>query len=751
MSGHSLAAWLRAQDDHRLAALLRARPDLATPSPADTTVLATRAGIRASIARACEDLDSFTLTVLEGLLLAGADTGPVPVGSVTALLGKGVTAKAVKAAVGTLRDRALAWGPDSALSVPPAAVEGVTRYPGGLGRPHPELDGVDLAPVLASLDEDERRLLETLAGGQPTGRTRDAGQVVPLEKARTPVQKLLARGLLLRQDTETVELPRQVGIALRGGKPFGTVEVAEPALDTGAYNQSTVDATSAGAAMELLRQVEALLTLWTDEPPPVLRSGGLGVRELRRAAKVLDVDEARAGLLAELVVGANLVGDSEGGEPEWVPTTAADAWLVGLPEQRWATLAQAWLDLPRLPGLYGRRDDKDRPLGVLSEELRRPVAPRERRRVLDVLAELPAGATVKDVRQLSALLAWRAPRRGGRLRDDLVHWTVDEGTAVGILALNAMSGPGRTLLSEGPAAAAKTMGDALPAPVDHVLVQADLTVVAPGPLEPDLASDIALVADVESAGGATVYRVTEATARRALDSGRTAADLHELFRTRSRTPVPQALTYLIDDVARRHGRLRGGAAGSFLRCDDPVLLAEVLASAEADRLELRRIAPTVLVSPLPLAEVLDGLRSAGFAPAAEGPDGQVLDLRPAVRRIPARTRAHRRPVVPTGPSEEQLLSVVAAMKAGDAAAATKRGATISPADSATTLALLRQASEAGRNVWLGFVDNHGVASQLVVTPVSVAGGMLEGFDQSHGAVRRFPVHRITSVALVEDA
>ena len=60
-----------------------------------------------------------------------------------------------------------------------------------------------------------------------------------------------------------------------------------------------------------------------------------------------------------------------------------------------------------------------------------------------------------------------------------------------------------------------------PEPLDHFLVQADLTVVAPGPLEPSLAIDIGQVADVESAGSATVYRVTEASVRRALDIGRT--------------------------------------------------------------------------------------------------------------------------------------------------------------------------------------------------------------------------------------
>ena len=73
-----MAEWLRTQDDAPLSALLRARPDLATPPPADTSVLATRAATRASVARACEDLDSFTLAVLDALVVAGADTTPVP-------------------------------------------------------------------------------------------------------------------------------------------------------------------------------------------------------------------------------------------------------------------------------------------------------------------------------------------------------------------------------------------------------------------------------------------------------------------------------------------------------------------------------------------------------------------------------------------------------------------------------------------------------------------------------------------------
>ena len=70
-------------------------------------------------------------------------------------------------------------------------------------------------------------------------------------------------------------------------------------------------------------------------------------------------------------------------------------------------------------------------------------------------------------------------------------------------------------------------------------------------------------------------------------------------------------------------------------------------------------------------------------------------------------------------------------------------------DTAATLALLREAIEQNSQVWIDFVDSRGVASQRVVDPFRVGGGVLEGRDVSHGAVRQYPLHRITSASLVE--
>src|SRR5204862_3700425 len=159
----------------------------------------------------------------------------------------------------------------------------------------------------------------------------------------------------------------------------------------------------------------------------------------------------------------------------------------------------------------------------------------------------------------------------------------------------ALSPAGRHLLDGDPAAAARALATLLPAPVDHVLLQADMTAVAPGPLTRDLGRELALLADVESTGHATVYRFSEQSVRRALDAGRSATEIHELLTHVSSTPVPQPLTYLVDDIARRHGRIRIGVASAYIRCDDDAALGELMSDRRAAVLGLWKFVLIVFV------------------------------------------------------------------------------------------------------------------------------------------------------------
>ena len=67
-----------------------------------------------------------------------------------------------------------------------------------------------------------------------------------------------------------------------------------------------------------------------------------------------------------------------------------------------------------------------------------------------------------------------------------------------------------------------------------------------------------------------------------------------------------------------------------------------------------------------------------------------------------------------------------------------------------TVETLRAAARERRSVCIGFVDGHGVAGEQVLEPTSVGGGVVEGRDSVDGGLHRVPLHRITSIALVED-
>lgn len=740
-----LGSWLADLPDGRLIRLLELRPDLAQPPPGSIAALAARAQARQSLRAATDELDFLRLAVIDTLLVLHAESAPVTVTKLFALIGDRVRQTDVVGALDDLTHRALVWG-DTELQVAADAGAGLPWQPGQAILEDESRTAAQVAALIDELDGAELLVLDKLMEGSPMGRTRDAAAGTAPDR---PVPRLLATGLLRRIDAETVILPRQVGHVLRGEVP-GPTQLTPPDPVVATVTAADADAAAAGAVIDLLRELDALLENLGTTPVAELRSGGLGIREVKRLAKVIRIDEPRLSLILELAAAAGLIAsgmpdprpNDDGQGPFWAPTVAADRFADVSTADRWRLLASTWLDLPARPALIGTRGPDAKPYGALSNSLYSTAAPLDRRLVLEMLAELPPGAGV-DETSASAALIWRRPRWAKRLQPGPVADLLGEGYLLGLVGRGAISTPGRTLLTRDDAAAVEAMSRALPAPIDHFLVQADLTVVVPGPLERRLAEELGAVATIESAGAATVYRVSEPSIRHALDIGKTAGALHALFRKHSKTPVPQALTYLIDDVARRHGQLRVGMAASFVRCEDPALLAQAVAAAEPEQLGLRVLAPTVAVSQAPMAETLAALRAAGFVPAAEDSTGTIVDIRARGARVPApQRRAHH--AIPR-PSSETLNALVAVLrKVSTAPFANVR------VDPAVAMSRLRRAAQQGATVVIAYVDAAGVATQRVVSPASVVGGQLLAFDSASGRAREFAIHRITSVVSADD-
>ncbi|OBB73533.1 helicase-associated domain-containing protein [Mycobacterium sp. 852014-52144_SCH5372336] len=746
-SGLPLGAWLADLPDDRLVRLLELRPDLTQPPPGSVAALAARAQARQSVKAATDDLDFLRLAVLDALLVLHADTTAVPVTKLLELIGDRAPEAAVANAVDDLRDRGLVWG-DAAVRVAAEAVAGLPWYPGQATVEDTAASPQDIAARLESLDEAQSELLQKLLEGSPVGRTRDAAPGTPSDR---PVQRLLAAGLLRQVDAETVILPRLVGQVLRGELP-GPLQLTEPDPVVSTTTAADADAVAPGAALDLLREVEVVLETLGATPVPELRSGGLGVRDVKRLTKATGIDERRLGLILEVTAGAGLISagmpepEPEAGDgPYWAPTVSSDRFVESPTAVKWHLLATTWLELPGRPSLIGNRGPDGKPYAALSDSLFSTAAPLDRRLLLEVLASLPPGAGV-DAGEASRAMIWRRPRWGVRLQPGPVADLLTEAHALGLVGRGALATPARTLLTDAPADdVVKAMDKVLPAPIDHFLLQADLTVVVPGPLQRELAEQLAAVASVESAGAAMVYRISEPSIRRALDTGRTAGELHAFFKRHSKTPVPQGLTYLIDDVARRHGQLRVGMAASFVRCEDAALLAQAVGAPATDSLEMRLLAPTVAVSQAPISDVLAALRQAGFAPAAEDSTGAIVDIRARGARVPAppgRRRTYR--LAPT-PTSQTLGAIVAVLR--KVASAPTGGMRLDPA---VAINQLQEAAHMQASVVIGYVDPAGVATQRVVAPINVRGGQLTAYDPASGRVRDFAIHRITSVVAADE-
>ncbi|WP_338022725.1 hypothetical protein [Allosalinactinospora lopnorensis] len=248
-----------------------------------------------------------------------------------------------------------------------------------------------LSALLAEAGPDTRPVLDRLVWGPPDGTVSGARRTIDVTAAGSPVERLLARGLLLPTDESTVTLPREIALFLRDGLLFRNVEPVPPALSGTERSPAAVTRSAAGQAFTVIRSVAELLEQWSSAPPSVLRRGGLGIRDLRRAAQALETDEPTAAVLIETAHAAGLIAADGDVEGEWLPTSDYDLWRESAPERRWLQLAEAWLRSTRVASIAGTKDDRGRSRNILGEGLDRRSAPEVRLDVLHALANAPAG------------------------------------------------------------------------------------------------------------------------------------------------------------------------------------------------------------------------------------------------------------------------------------------------------------------------------------------------------------------------
>ena len=656
----SAVAAIAAYSEDQLLTLLSARPDLAEPPPKDLAVLAARAASWSSIEACRTTLNRGCSQMLDALCLLPQ---PTTVARLTELLATDVDEGDVDAALCLLADRALVFrqgqevrlhpqlygqhspaglGPPLSVALPTQQAQTLDALARRLGAKHGPTKADTMATlirVLSDPDQVGRALVNAPAGTSELAAllSQHAFGNVPSGaysiRPESSLGWLAGRGFIFATDWNTVVMPREVGLALRGGRPYADFSLDPPPLQWSSVDADRVDRAGVEQALRAVTDIAAILDSWEDAPPKLLKAGGVGIRDIRRAATAVGRSEVDTARLIELATIAGLAGwDKEASAA--LPCPAYDEWLELAAPQRWLALATSWLAADVHVDLAGATGTNGKPIPPMLPRWGESISRQRRRTVLRaLLLGEPGQAANPDGLRARAL--WDAAgiwSDGPATGPTLVAWVVEEAQMLGISAQGALTALGRLAVTGRFDEAVTELSGHTPPVTSQFVIQADLTIVATGPLTTLVRADLEEMADLESSGAATVYRVGEQSLRRAFDGGWTAEAIIGFLDVHATKGIPQPLTYLVDDVGRRHGRVRLGSASCYIRSDEPTLLAEILVTRKAAKLGLRQLAPTVLVSPVDPETVIETLRSTGYLPAEEDTSGELLIRRREIRR-----------------------------------------------------------------------------------------------------------------------
>ncbi len=476
-------------------------------------------------------------------------------------------------------------------------------------------DPQESAEVMEALSEGAREMIDRIAdAGGPTaiyaaaadvetyelygarGRGRNHLRAVPTRSQRAAhLDELTAKGLVgFSPYEETVWIWREAWPALRRPMVSEWPHVEPPAAVPASVRAPSVP--------PIVGTVDACLRYWNDTPPKVLKSGEyrFAKSDVRATAKTAGCDEATAELISLLLLGMGLFlpnvaqatgrGRSRVVDQIWLadPELMA-AWHQLHPLERWINLVKQWAEPAISP-----------PTEVLSC----------RHLLLWELGELDPGEAWED---RVAAARWMHHRYATTVEQDLVVQSMSELERLGVICGEpgaALTDLGRLALHDPTAIDVMEIASST-----DVVVQADLTVVAPPDLDPAVATRLAGIATLESAAGAHLYRLDEELVTREVQRGDTGEDLVDFLREISSVPVHDVVVRFVEDAAARADALVVHAANTVVVTKDPVDLATAMGIKSA---KLQQVSPTVAISALEPSKVRTALDRRGLVPKIIG-------------------------------------------------------------------------------------------------------------------------------------
>ncbi|MFF2387576.1 helicase-associated domain-containing protein [Agromyces sp. NPDC058104] len=513
----------------------------------------------------------------------------------------------------------------------------------------------------------------------------------------------LSRSLLVVAGDSRVHVPGAVAARLvpRLGVDLPTAgDLAAPAppvlVPSDSVDRSLLERRSSEAAYATVTATAELLAALGAQPARELAKGGLALPDSKRLAEASGTE---LDALPRLFHRADEAGLVVRDGAFWLESDLGAAWSLESARGRWLRLAECWRD--RIP-----------------ETLHRLVARRN--------DPLTATALRDDVR-------WLYPA-GGAWLDDGLERLFGEAEALGLAVSGEPVEAGRLVLGGELERAADLVAAHFPAQVDRVYLQHDLSIVAPGPLEPALDGRLRGVADVEGRDLASTYRVSAASVNRGLAAGETADSILEFLGGISLTGIPQPLAYLVAEAAERFGAVRVSTAAesdaparASIRSDDEQLIRTLAVDQSLSSLALRQTGTHRLLSRFAPDVVFWALSDAKYPVAAEDAAGEIVRL-----------QRHRLAPAPVpAPASDPIAAMLARM------------AQEQTGDDAERAWLARQLEAAARSKETLTVTVRmpgGDTADYLLAPASVANGRLRARDRKADIERTLPLSAIAAVA-----
>jgi hypothetical protein len=454
-----------------------------------------------------------------------------------------------------------------------------------------------------------------------------------------------------------------------------------------APEQESIDRDCGIHAFEAMQSVTELVFSLDQHFVREVSKGSMGLPDVKRLSSHLGKSKEYVKAIVELAKVSGVIAISE---KRFHPTDLADSWIASDPKSRWQVLANAWL------AILGASGSKELALQ---------------------LGQNPSKSLAELVGSSFPLVNASAQSRISRV--------AELADAIGLSGNGFAASWLAVVLAGKVAAAAKSVDQRLPAQQERIIVQADLSIIAPGPLSSTLEIELRKFTDTENIGLATGYRISPLSISCGLEEGMTEKQIRTLLEKLSGTVIPQPVDYLISETASRFGRLKitGHESGSKLISTDELLATQILMDSKLKSFGLRK-SEGEIVSMLEPESLYHALRENGYLAIRVDGSGKVIA--PSALH---KNNSH------TAMFEDQL----ARLRKQDLEIADQ--APESDVDRKIQLAL------ASKSILLVEINANGKVMNFVLEPIGLANGRLRARDRKADIERTLPVSAITSIVI----